>query len=128
VVAVVALALVIAGVIALRGALSSKRAQHTPAPSSAGGARSHTVEQSSPVQALLIKIVHEPCRVFVKNANNNNVLQSDNNNVPLGATLRYNQIPLQVQISDPNCADVYIHGQRRAPSPNERPWIFTVES
>jgi len=127
VVAVVALALVVAGVIALRGALSSKRAQHTPSPSSLG-VRSHTVPQSAHVAVLLIKIVHEPCRVFVKNADNNTILQTDNADMPLGAMLQFDQIPLQVQISDPNCAHVDVHGQRRVPGSAARPWIFTVES
>jgi hypothetical protein len=128
VVAVVVLVLVIVGVLALRGALSSKKPAHSPTPSSVGNAQSHTVEQSSPVPALLIKIIREPCRVFVKNASNNNVLQSDNASPPRGARLRFVQIPLQVQISDANCVDVYVHGRRKRDGGAGGPWIFTVDS
>jgi hypothetical protein len=127
-VAVVALALVVVGVLALRGALSSRKPTHNPTPTSASSATSRKVEQSSTVPALLIRIIHEPCRVFVKNAASNNVLQPDNTDAPLGATLQFVQIPLQVQISDPKCVDVFIHGREQARGRSGKPWIFTVES
>ena len=80
-----------------------------------------------PVPALLIRIVHEPCTVFVKNAASNVILQSGNTPAPPGAKLVYEQVPLQVQISDPHCADVFVHGRKQAPA-TTAPWIFSVQS
>jgi hypothetical protein len=123
VVAVVALALVVVGVIALRGTLSSKKPTHSPTPASTRNAAQQT--PSTPV--LLIRIVREPCSVFVKNSSNNDVLQSDNSPVPQGATLRFSQAPLLVQISDPACVDVFVHGKSQ-PRGKAQPWIFAVPS
>jgi len=125
-VAVVVLALVIVGVLALRGALSSKKPARTPQPTSAGSAPPRAVSQSAAVPTLLIRILHEPCRVFVKNPVTKVVLHVDNVNVQLGATLRYSESPLQVQISDPKCVVVYIHGRMQRPSATP-PWILNVE-
>ncbi len=109
VVGVAALALVVMGVFALRGALSSKQPSHTPTPtpSAATSSPAASVQRSSPAApVLLIRIIREPCMVFVKNAASNDILQSDNNVVPLGTKLVFAQVPLQIQISDPHCADV----------------------
>jgi hypothetical protein len=129
VVGVAALALVVMGVLALRGALSSKQPSHTstPAPSATTSSPAASVQRTTAAPVLLIRVIGEPCMVFVKNAASNNILQSDNNNVPLGARLVFGQVPLQVQISDPHCADVYVHGQRQPPAATA-PWILSVES
>jgi hypothetical protein len=129
VVGVAALALVIMGMFALRGALSSKQPSHTstPAPSATTSSPAASVQRTSAAPVLVIRIVSEPCMVFVKNAASNNILQSDNSNVPLGTKLVFGQVPLQIQISDPRCADVYVHGQRQLPAVTA-PWILSVQS
>jgi hypothetical protein len=121
VVAVVAVTLVIVGVLALRGALSSKKPAHVPPNTSTRNEAQQT--PSSP--ALTIKILSDPCRVFVKN--NGNVLQSDNSPVRQGTTLQFNQTPLLVQISNPACVVVLVHGLQRVPD-QSKPWIFSVPS
>ncbi len=122
-----ALALVVVGVLALRGALSSKKPPHpttTPTSSSTPAAD----QRSTPgAPVLLIRVIREPCMVFVKNAASGDILHSDNTVAPQGATLRYAQVPLQVQISDPLCADVFVHGQHLPPAPTA-PWIFSVQT
>jgi len=123
VVAVVALTLVVVGVLALRGTLSSKKPTRVPTPTSTRNAAQQT--PSTPV--LMIKIVREPCMVFVKNARNNTVLQPDNSPVPQGATLQFSQVPLLVEISDPACVDVFVHGKPQ-PRSAQQPWIFSVQS
>lgn len=121
-VAVVALALVVVGVLALRGTLTSKKPPHTPTPS-------HSAAQRSAVTpVLLIKVVREPCYVFVKNATTGNVLQPDNTEAPRGVTLQFSQVPLLVQISEPTCADVYVHGLRKPAGPAGKSWIFTIQT
>jgi hypothetical protein len=131
VVGVAALALVVMGVLALRGALSSKQPSHTstPAPSATTSSPAASVQRTSsaPAPVLLIRVIREPCKVFVKNAASNNILQSDNNAVPLGTKLVFVQVPLQIQISDPHCADVYVHGRRQLPAATA-PWILSVQS
>ncbi len=128
-VGVAALALVVMGVLALRGALSSKQPSHTstPAPSAATSSPAASVQRTSAAPVLLIRVVAEPCMIFVKNAADNIILQSDNNIVPLGTKLVFGQVPLQIQISDPHCADVYVHGQRQMPAATA-PWILSVQS
>lgn len=126
VVAVVAITLVVVGVMSLRGALSSKKPPHTPTPTSQRGPQTHpAVETSSSV--LLIKIIHVPCHVFVKDPATGDILQSENADLRLGAMLRYVEAPLQVQINDPACVQVFVHGRSR-PSPARRPWIFMLDS
>jgi hypothetical protein len=129
VVGVAALALVVMGVLALRGALSSKQPSHTstPAPSATTSSPAASVQRSSSAPVLLIRVVREPCMVFVKNAASNTILQSDSNIVPLGTKLVFAQVPLQIQISDPHCADVYVHG-RRLPPAATAPWILSVQN
>ncbi len=126
-----ALTLVVVGVLALRGALASKNPSHTstPTPSATTSSPAAAVQRTSPAPApaLLIRIVREPCTVFVKNAASNIILQSDNTPAPPGAKLVYQQVPLQVQISDPHCADVFVHGRKRPPAATA-PWIFFVQS
>jgi hypothetical protein len=130
VVGVAALALVVVGVLALRGALASKKPPHTSNTTPASTSSSTpAADQRSTTAApvLLIKIIREPCTVFVRDSANGNILQSDNTVAPQGATLRFVQAPLQVQIGDPRCADVFVHGGRQRP-PAAQPWIFSVQS
>jgi hypothetical protein len=121
VVAVVAVTLVIVGVLALRGALSSKKPTHAPPNTSTRNEAQQT--PSTPV--LTIKVISDPCRVFVKN--NGNILQSDNSPVRQGTTLQFNETPLLVQISNPACVNVFVHGLQRVPD-RSKPWIFSVQS
>ncbi|MGE5290130.1 MAG: hypothetical protein ACM3ML_23680 [Micromonosporaceae bacterium] len=122
VVAVVALALVIVGVLALRGALSSKKPDRPPT-----STRNAAQQTPSTPAVLTIKVVQEPCMVFVKNSGNGNVLEPDNTSVPRGTTLKFTQTPLLVQISNPACVNVFVHGQHQ-PSAKAKPWIFSVQS
>lgn len=118
----VALVLVIVGVLALRGALSSKKPDRPPA-----STRNAAQQTPSSPAVLTIKVLREPCMVFVKNSSNGNVLQSDNSSVPLGTTLTFTQAPLLVQINTPACVDVFVHGM---PQIHTQPgtWIFSVQS
>ena len=121
-VGVAALALVVVGVLALRGALSSKKPPHTSTPTTTSTPAA--AQRSSPAPVLLIRIIREPCTVFVKDAANSDILQSEDTVEPLGAKLVFDQVPLQVQISDPHCADVYVRGRKQPPG--AKPWIFAV--
>jgi hypothetical protein len=121
VVAVVAVTLVIVGVLALRGTLSTKKPTHAPAHTSTRNA----AQQTPFTPVLTIKVISDPCRVFVKN--NGNVLQSDNSPVRQGTTLQFNETPLLVQISNPACVNVFVHGLQRVPD-RGKPWIFSVQS
>ncbi|HUK68497.1 MAG TPA: hypothetical protein VLW50_07060 [Streptosporangiaceae bacterium] len=127
-VGVAALALVVVGVIALRGALSSRKPPHTSTTTPTSSA-TRAADQRSTTTAplLLIKIIRAPCAVFVKDSGNGNILQSDNTALPRGATLRFGRAPLQVQINDPGCAAVFVHGNKQRP-PAAQPWIFSVQS
>ncbi|MGZ4433893.1 MAG: hypothetical protein ACXVW7_09735 [Trebonia sp.] len=116
----------VVGVLALRGALTSKKPPHTSTPSPTSTSPAASVQRSSP-PVLLVTIAREPCTVFVKNAATNVILQSDNTPPPPGAKLVFSQVPLQVQISDPRCANVYVHGHKQPPSAVS-PWIFSVQS
>jgi hypothetical protein len=129
VVGVAALALVVVGVFALRGALASKNPPHTstPTPASTSSATPAADQRSTSTPVLLIKIINEPCAVFVKNAASDKVLRSDDKVAPKGATLRFVQAPLQVQISDSRCADVFVHGHKQRP-PATQQWILFVQA
>jgi hypothetical protein len=121
-VAVIALVLVVVGVFALRGTLTSRKPPHT-------STSTHSAALQTPIgPVLLIKVVREPCRVFVKNAATGDVLQNDIASPPKGATLEFRESPLLVQISDPGCVSVYVHGQRRPPGPAGQQWVFTVQA
>lgn len=126
VLAAVAITLVVVGVMSLRGALSSKKPPHTPTPTSQRGPQTHPAVQVPSNVALLIKIIHVPCHVFVKNAATGDILLSESTNLRLGV-LQYTEAPLQVKIDDPACVQVFIHG-RSQPVPARRPWIFPVNS
>ena len=127
VVGVAALALVVVGVLALRGALSSKKPPHTSTPSPSSTSPAASVQRRSPAPVLLVTIAREPCTVFVKNAATNVILKSGNTPPPPGAKLVFSQVPLQVQISDPHCANVFVHGHKQPPSAVS-PWMFSVQS
>jgi hypothetical protein len=121
VLAVVAVTLVIVGVLALRAALSSKKPVHVPPNTSTR----NEAQQTPATPVLMIKVISDPCRVFVKN--NGNVLQSDNSSVRQGTTLQFNQTPLLVQISNPACVVVLVHGLQQVPD-QRKPWIFFIQS
>jgi hypothetical protein len=77
--------------------------------------------------ALAIDVVAAGCEIFVvKNVSDYVVLQADDKPVPMGATLLFNEVPLYVQISNPACAYVYVHGHRTHPGPAGSSWNFAV--
>jgi hypothetical protein len=86
-----------------------------------------TPAQISPPPALAIEVVAAGCQIFVvKNVSNYVVLQAGDKPVPMGATLLFNEVPLYVQISNPACASVYVHGHRRPAGPAGSSWNFAV--
>lgn len=120
------LALLIVGGLALKSALTSKD-QGRPSPTPTHAAFSQPVSGSPAGSALEIKVTGPACKVFVENQRSNNVLQDDSTPVQPGTDLRYapGQLPVTVQISDPGCASVYVHGRQR-PRADAKPWSFTV--
>ncbi len=80
-----------------------------------------------PPPALVINVVRAGCDIFVvKNVSDYIVLQARDKPVPTGATLPFNEVPLDVQISSPACADVYVHGRRQRDGSGGSPWTFAV--
>ena len=121
--AILVLVLLIVGGIALKSALSTKGQPHA-SPSPTRAASSRTV---SDPPALEIKVTGAQCKVFVENQHDNNVLQDDSTPVAAGTDLQYaqRQLPVTVEISDPGCARVYVHGNQQAGG-TAKPWSFTV--
>jgi hypothetical protein len=76
---------------------------------------------------LLVTIAREPCAVFVSNAATNVIPQSANTPPRPGVRLVFSQAPLQVQISDPRCAKVYVHGRKQPPAAVS-PWSLSVQT
>jgi hypothetical protein len=125
--ALLVLVLLIVGGFALKSALTTKSQTHTsPSPTRPSANRSAGGPSSSPA-ALQIKVTGSECKVFVQNQPDNTVLQGDSAPVSAGTDLQYGkaQLPVNVEISDPGCASVYVHGKPQAKSA-ARPWSFSV--
>lgn len=121
------LVLLIVGGLALKSALSTKGQAHpSPSPTQAAATQPATGSSGDPA-ALEIKVTGAACKVFVENQRSNDVLQDDSTPVQAGTDLRYrqDQLPVTVEISDPRCASVYVHG-RQQPGNGAKPWSFTV--
>ena len=126
--ALLVLVLLIVGGLALKSALTTKGQGH-PVPTPTHAADSQPFNASPAGPALEIKVTGAQCKVFVESQRTNNVLQDDSTAVQAGTDLQYaqDQLPVTVQISDPRCASVYVHGTQR-PAGDAKPWSFTVGS
>ena len=126
--ALLVLVLLIVGGLALKSALTTKGQGH-PSPTPTHAADSEPVNGPSTGPALEIKVTGAACKVFVQSQRTNNVLQDDSTPVQAGTDLQYaqDQLPVTVQVSDPGCASVYVHG-RQHPTGGAKPWSFSVGS
>jgi hypothetical protein len=117
--------LLVVGGFSLRNALVTKKSPNirTTQPGGAGGSAS-----ASP--ALLISVTGAQCTVFVKNLHTGNILRSQGSPVPPGTELKFfqDQLPLQVEISSPTCANVFEGSAELAKTSAGTKWIFTVGS
>ena len=125
--ALLVLVLLIVGGLALKSALSTKNQAHpSPSPTQAAATAPATGSVGDPA-ALQIKVTSPSCKVFVEQQRSNNVLQADSTPVQAGTDLQYgqDQLPVTVEISNPGCATVYLHGKQQ-PKTGSTPWSFTA--
>lgn len=121
------LVLLIVGGFALKSALSTKGQGHpSPTPTKAADTQPATGSTGGR-DALEIKVTGAACKVFVENQRSNNVLTGDSTPVQAGTDLQYrqDQLPVTVEISNPGCANVYVHGRHQQKSA-AKPWSFSV--